>query len=338
MGAKMKEPCTLADGSCKGPDATQTGSSSGQVLETASHAMISRRLCRRTSTAVLTLLDSAETLPWGTRVAEHRLNPPLLSEFEKHLDELFGSTSDTNIVPRALVVHSEGRFWCNGMDLRYIDQQVNAGRADIADDLQRQAERVMGRILTLGVPTLASMPGHCCAAGAMLSLAFDFRVQAGGVKSLFFIPAVELGLRYSPGMLALLSAKLGPAGQRDLMLLGHRFNACTLETELGAGRNAEAVIAAASDEAVKMAAPDFEKSLNLQVLSDQALAAAMYHVEAEKDIFKIKRSSTKFLESAKASVYDDAYVKLMGKGGSTGFASMGWIDRPTKGVEKASKL
>lgn len=300
--------------------------------------MISRRICRRTRTAVLTLLDSAETLPWGTRIAEHRLNPPLLSEFERHLDELFGSSSDSNSVPLSLVVHSEGRFWCNGMDLRYIDQQVSAGRAETADDLQRQAERVMGRLLTLGVPTLASMPGHCCAAGAMLSLACDFRVQAGGAKSLFFIPAVELGLRYSPGMLALLSAKLGPAGQRDLMLLGRRFNACTLETELGAGRNAEAVIAAAGEKAVRMAAPDFEKGLNMQVLSDQALAAAMYHLETEKDVFKIKRSSTSFLENAKISLYEDAYVKLTGKGGVTGFASMGWMDRPTQGVDKASKL
>ena len=52
----------------------------------------------------------------------------------------------------------------------------------------------MARMLTLGIPTVASIPGHCCAAGAMLALACDYRVMGGGEKSLFFIPAVELGL------------------------------------------------------------------------------------------------------------------------------------------------
>merc|ERR1719159_2152088 len=106
------------------------------------------------------------------------------------------------------------------MDLRWIDDQVNRrGSEAEANALQAQAERVLGTVLTLGVPTLASVSGHCCAAGAMLALACDFRVHSGGANSLFFIPAVELGLRYSPGMLALLSAKLGPNAQRDLLLL-----------------------------------------------------------------------------------------------------------------------
>ena len=72
------------------------------------------------------------------------------------------------------------------MDLKWIDANL-----DKADGLQKTAEKALAKLLTCPVPTVASMAGHATAAGAMLSLACDWRVM--GERGLFFIPAVELG-------------------------------------------------------------------------------------------------------------------------------------------------
>merc|ERR1711924_190838 len=113
----------------------------------------------------------------------------------------------------------------------WIDANLNK-----ADDLQKQAEARLASLLTCPVPTIASIAGHCCAAGSMLALACDYRVM--GEKGLFFIPAVELGLVYSPGMISLMQSKLSPNAQRDIILFGHRYNSKSLDEQLNLSRQA----------------------------------------------------------------------------------------------------
>ena len=89
----------------------------------------------------------------------------------------------------------------------------------------------------------AAINGHFVAAGAMLGLAFDFRVTVSdsqgwphltlcpgiqGPRGLFFVPGIDIGLVYSPGMTALMTAKTPYKIQRDLIVLGKRFHlACS---------------------------------------------------------------------------------------------------------------
>lgn len=172
--------------------------------------------------ALVTLACAApeETFGWGTRMCEHRLNPPLLRAVDAALD---AALADARV--RCVVVHGEGKFFSNGMDLQWIEENQGA-----ADDLQRDAEALLARILAFPLPTVAAVNGHFCAAGAMLGLAFDYRVMNAD-KGLFFVPGIDLGLVYSPGMTALMKAKTPVHMHADMIVFGKRYAAADLERE-----------------------------------------------------------------------------------------------------------
>lgn len=157
---------------------------------------------------------------WGTRMGEHRLNPPLLSALNKALDAALA-----NEAVACVVVTGEGRFFSNGMDLQWIAQHQSS-----ADDLQHEAELLLARLLTLPVPTVAQINGHFCAAGAMLGLAFDVRVMSSE-RGLFFVPGIDLGLVYSPGMTSLMKAKTPVHMHSEMIVFGQKYSAKDLERE-----------------------------------------------------------------------------------------------------------
>merc|ERR1712039_743502 len=101
---------------------------------------------------------------------------------------------------QALVVTGEGRFFSNGMDLQYI-----AANVDQSTQIQTDAEKLLARILGLGVPTVAAINGHFTAAGAMFGLAFDVRVMP------------------SDGMTELMKAKMPQPVWNDCLCFGKRY-------------------------------------------------------------------------------------------------------------------
>ena len=154
---------------------------------------------------------------WGTLAAEHRIEPHLVLALMGALDAIEHDES-----AQALVVTAEGKYWCNGFDLRWIHEHLQH-----ADELQQAAELLLARILQFPKPTLAAVNGHACAAGAMLMLAMDFRVMNED-KGFVFVPGIDLGLAYTPGMSALMAAKLPQQLHRDFIIYGQRFTAKTL--------------------------------------------------------------------------------------------------------------
>uniref|UniRef100_A0A7S3P9Z8 Uncharacterized protein n=1 Tax=Aplanochytrium stocchinoi TaxID=215587 RepID=A0A7S3P9Z8_9STRA len=171
------------------------------------------------SLAVITLLFDGEktaangktTLPWGTPLHEHRINPIAIDALNSALDYVLEEDF------RALVVIGEGRFFCNGLDLKWVDAHPKEGVT-----LQANTERLLARILTFPLPTVAGVNGHMCAAGAMLGLSFDYRIMLDG-NSWFFIPALDLGLVYSSGMTSLMKAKTAPHIHRDMICYAKRY-------------------------------------------------------------------------------------------------------------------
>ena len=82
------------------------------------------RLTYAGATAVITLVGgtggkansgTAPALPWGTPVREHRLNPWLVGSLRERLDAVEDNCA-------CLVVHAEGTFFSNGLDLAWIGQ------------------------------------------------------------------------------------------------------------------------------------------------------------------------------------------------------------------------
>jgi enoyl-CoA hydratase/carnithine racemase len=83
----------------------------------------------------------------------------------------------------------------------------------------------MSGILSLPIPTVAALNGHTAAAGAALALSCDLRVM-NSESGVFFLPAVDIGLRYSPGFVELVKLRAkGGSVVRDVLLQSKKFDA-----------------------------------------------------------------------------------------------------------------
>jgi enoyl-CoA hydratase/carnithine racemase len=95
----------------------------------------------------------------------------------------------------------------------------------------REVEQQFARLLTFPMPTLAAVQGHAFAAGVMLALSHDIRLMRAD-RGFLCLPEVDLGVRFPPGMHALLTSRLAPQTAHRAMALGERF---TGPTALAAG-------------------------------------------------------------------------------------------------------
>ena len=107
---------------------------------------------------------TAPALPWGTPVREHRLNPWLVGSLRERLDAVEDNCA-------CLVVHAEGTFFSNGLDLAWIDAHGGDGEAA---RFASSVDALFARLLTFPVPTVAAINGHWCAAGGMQGCALTF--------------------------------------------------------------------------------------------------------------------------------------------------------------------
>jgi hypothetical protein len=97
-------------------------------------------------TVVVALLGSGNghKFPWGTLVSEHRINPPLIGALNAALDQALVMDDAA-----CVVVTNQGKFFSNGLDLKWIDQHPG----DAADAMQASVERLLLRLLTFAIPT-----------------------------------------------------------------------------------------------------------------------------------------------------------------------------------------
>ncbi|CAE8680709.1 unnamed protein product [Polarella glacialis] len=155
-----------------------------------------------------------EKMSWGTQVQEHRITPTAVVGLNAALDEALATPS-----AKSVLLRGEGRFFSNGFDLLWMD-----ANGEKCDALQADTERLLARVLGFPMPTVACLNGHCTAAGAMLALAFDKRVMRSDL-GWFFVPGIDIGLVYSPGMTQLMRAKLPVPMQSDVLTFGQRYQA-----------------------------------------------------------------------------------------------------------------
>ncbi len=144
---------------------------------------------------------------------ENRLNRSFLTAFNAALDEAEASTGPAAVV----TIGGDVKFYSNGLDLAWMGGPGQSETTAFMGDLHR----LFGRLLSFPLPTVAAINGHAFAAGAMLALAHDFRVMRAD-RGFFCLPEVDINLPLSPGMLALIQAKLDPTTSNDLILTGRR--------------------------------------------------------------------------------------------------------------------
>lgn len=143
---------------------------------------------------------------------ENRFNPEWVAGVNAALDEVGSADS-----PKALVVSARGKIWSNGLDLDWF-----AANGAQVNDFLIDVHGLFARVLAHGVPTIAAIQGHCFAAGAMLALACDERVMRAD-RGYFCLPEVDIFIPFTPGMSALIQARLAPQTAHEAMTTGRRF-------------------------------------------------------------------------------------------------------------------
>jgi enoyl-CoA hydratase/carnithine racemase len=119
--------------------------------------------------------------------------------------------------PRALVTMARGKFYSNGLDLDWVLTHPDQKGAYVAD-----VHALLAKMLALPMPTVAAVTGHAFGGGSILATAHDWRVMRAD-RGYFCFPEVDIGLPFTPGMAALIQAKLTPATAVTAMTTGRRY-------------------------------------------------------------------------------------------------------------------
>jgi enoyl-CoA hydratase/carnithine racemase len=149
---------------------------------------------------------------------ENRFTRDWVAATRALLAEVAGSTP-----PVALVTVADGKFWSNGLDLDWLTANL-----DKAESYISEVQALFNELLTLAVPTVAAVQGHCFAAGAMLALAHDWRVMRAD-RGFFCMPEVDLQIPFSDGMDSLIRAKLPAPTALEAMTTGRRYGGAEAE-------------------------------------------------------------------------------------------------------------
>jgi enoyl-CoA hydratase/carnithine racemase len=174
---------------------------------------------------------------------ENRFSPGFLDEMDAHLDEIVAGGA------HGLVTTAASKFYTNGLDLDWLTAHVEQHQWYVG-----RVQALLARVLTLPIPTAAAVVGHAFGAGAMLALAHDFRVMRAD-RGFFCFPEVDINIPFTPGMAALIQAKLAPHAAIASMTTGRRFGG-------GDAASIGIVDATAAEGAVTDAAVDMLRPLS----------------------------------------------------------------------------
>lgn len=148
----------------------------------------------------------------GTRDTENRFHPDWLVAVDGLLDEVEATEG-----PAALVTTATGKFYSNGLDLEWL-----MGHGEQLAEYVTSVHGLLARVLALEMHTVAALPGHTFAAGAMLATAHDAQVMRAD-RGFWCLPEVDISIPFTEGMNALLAARLPARGAHEAMTTGRRY-------------------------------------------------------------------------------------------------------------------
>ncbi|MEZ0069513.1 enoyl-CoA hydratase/carnithine racemase [Streptacidiphilus sp. MAP12-20] len=218
-----------------------------------------------------TLTRDAEVFVLDIGDTENRFHPDWLAAVNVLLDEVEAAEG-----PKALVTAATGKFFSNGLDLDWL-----FAHGDQATAYVESVQSLLARVLTLPVVTVAALQGHTFAAGAMLSLAHDFRVMRAD-RGFWCLPEAEINIPFTTGMSALIQSRLAPQTAHAAMVTARRYG--------GVDALAAGVVDATADEAglrqaaIELARPHAAKAgPTIGTIKERMYATALEALH-EKDV------------------------------------------------------
>ncbi|PWY89120.1 enoyl-CoA hydratase/isomerase family protein, partial [Aspergillus heteromorphus CBS 117.55] len=118
--------------------------------------------------------------------------------------------------PKGVLITTSGipKFYSNGLDLQLAQSTPNF--------VEKWLWKLFRRFLGYPMPTLSLLNGHAFAAGFMLSMYHDYRIQNPS-KGFLCINELEFGVPLQAPMMSVFREKLTPVVFRDVVLGAHRF-------------------------------------------------------------------------------------------------------------------
>lgn len=145
---------------------------------------------------------------------ENRFSPEWIDQVNRLLDRFEACEG-----PAALVTTARGKFFSNGLDLAWVQDNPEQ-----FDDYVGRMQALLARFLLLPVPTVAAINGHAFGGGAMLALAHDQRVMREG-RGFMCFPEADIGIPFTAGMTALIRSKVSPPTAITAMTTARRYTA-----------------------------------------------------------------------------------------------------------------
>jgi enoyl-CoA hydratase/carnithine racemase len=140
---------------------------------------------------------------------ENRFTTAFVKALNEALDHIVAARPDGE--PAALVtVSSDDKIYSNGLDLSLA---LKTG-----PEYFYAYQRLLVKLLTFPIPTVACLNGHAFAGGCMFAMAHDFRVMRSD-RGYICMNEVDIPGPLSPGMHALLNAKIPPGTPIRVLLM-----------------------------------------------------------------------------------------------------------------------
>ncbi|MBS04193.1 MAG: enoyl-CoA hydratase [Gammaproteobacteria bacterium] len=133
---------------------------------------------------------------------ENRWNTSFVRAFAEALDEVEASEGPAALVTRS----SSEKFFSNGLDLAWLSAEGEHRGGD-RKVFGAEFMALMGRLITLPLPSVAVINGHAFGAGFMCALCHDVRYMRSD-RGFICANEVELGMRIPDAELALFRHKI----------------------------------------------------------------------------------------------------------------------------------
>lgn len=129
---------------------------------------------------------------------ENRFNMDSLKAFYETLGEIEAKTKVNALV----VTSAHEKIWCNGIDLDWLLPEVQKQGQSVMNRFLVDMYKLLKRLLTLPMPTVAAINGHAFAGGAFLAFSHDFRMMRSD-RGWICLPEVDLGIPLGPVFMAI---------------------------------------------------------------------------------------------------------------------------------------
>jgi Delta3-Delta2-enoyl-CoA isomerase len=145
------------------------------------------------------------------QAGENRFNLPFVTA-------LAGALEAAATRAKPLVLTGEGKFFCNGLDLEWMQREGTGQTRELMDTLHG----IFARLVSFPGATVAAINGHAFGGGAIMTGTTDFRVMRAD-RGFFCFPEVDLGMAMSDQFDAVIQARFPAPALWRALLSGHRY-------------------------------------------------------------------------------------------------------------------